>query len=589
MHGSHPSRGLSRRRFLMLSMVGIGAGAGLLSACGAQPTPPASSGAAAPTSAPAPASGQAAPAVATNPPPAAAAPQPTPKPVVTAAANSPSGAATPAAAAAAANKPAKKGGILKMAINQESATIDPHKSKDIAGTQIKGMVYSQLLKYYKGRQLVPDLAEKYETVDDTTYVFTLKKDVKFHDGTELTSADVKASYDRILDPATGSNVFVYMKGLQSVTPKDDYTIEFKLKAPQATFLAAMGLTGNYIAQKKKIEAGADFEQDLVGTGPFKFKSRTVSVETQLERNPNYFMPDLPYLDGVTLRPIFDDSARMNALYSGDVDLVTYVNWAAMGQIEQNPKYILQSNKEDGFVMLEFRVDQPPFDNVKLRQAVSYGIDRDAIIKTAASGRGKPAYGGVIPSWLWGYGKDLEETYKYNPEKAKALVNEAGATAKKIELTTWPPDTELFGRPSVIVAKQWKQIGLEVTLKPQATAEWAQTRVSGAYQMFMDGNLYGLPDPDFLSEYYTTGGRIPQATRFSDKEIDGWLDEARKTTDQSKRIPLYANVQKKAAELVPIAFLFFREQGEATQADVRGYEYLGSLGADNALLETWLDR
>ena len=239
---------------------------------------------------------------------------------------------------------------------------------------------------------------------------------------------------------------------------------------------------------------------------------------------------------------------MNALYSGDVDIVTYVNWAAMGEIEKNPKYILQSNKEDGFVMIEFRVDQPPFNDVKLRQAVSYGIDREAIIKTAASGRGKPSYGGVIPSWLWGYGKDLEETYKYNPEKAKQLVKEAGAEGKKIELTTWPPDTELFGRPSVIVANQMKQIGLEVTLKPQPTAEWAATRVSGAYQMFMDGNLYALPDPDFLSEYFTTGGRIPQANKFSDKEIDGWLDEARKINDQAKRIPLYANVQKKALEL-----------------------------------------
>ena len=436
---------------------------------------------------------------------------------------------------------------------------------------------------------MPDVAEKYETVNDTTYVFTLRKGVKFHDGAELTAADVKASYERILDPATGSQVFVHMKGIESVTAKDDYTVEFKLKAPQATFLAALGLTGNYIAQKKKIEAGVDFEQDAVGTGPFKLKSRTISVETQLERNPNYFLPNLPYLDGIVLRPIFDDPARMNALYSGDVDIVTYVNWAAMAEIEKNPKYILQSNKEDGFVMIEFRVDQPPFDDVRLRQAVSYGIDRDAIIKTATSGRGKPAYGGVIPSWMWGYGKDLEETYKYNPEKAKQLVKEAGAEGKKLELTTWPPDTELFGRPSVVVANQLKQIGLDVTLKPQPVAEWAATRVSGAYQFFVDGNLYALPDPDFLSEYFTTGGRIPAANRFSDKEIDGWLDEARKVNDQAKRIPLYANVQKKALELCPIAFLFYREQGEASQADVRGHEYLGSLGANNSLLEAWLDR
>jgi peptide/nickel transport system substrate-binding protein len=586
MQSSRSSRGISRRRFLILATVGGGVGAGLLTACGAQSAAPASSGATAPTSAPA-APAAAATTAPTTAPAVVAKPATQPSPVVTAAAAPPAGAATPAPAAS--GKTPKKGGSLKMGINQESATIDPHKSRDIAGTQIKGLVYSQLLKYYKGRQLVPDLAEKYDVIDDTTYVFTLKKGIKFHDGADLTSADVKASYDRILDPATGAVVYTFMKNLASVTPKDDYTIEFKLKSPQATFLAAMGLTGNYIAQKKKIDAGVDFEQDVVGTGPFKFKSRTVSVESQIERNPNYFIPGLPYLDNITLRPIFDDSARMNALYSGDVDVVTYVNWAAMGQIESNPKYVLQSNKEDGFVMIEFRCDQPPFDNVKLRQAVSLGIDREAIIKTAASGRGRAATGGIIPSWMWGYDQSLEGTFKYDPAKAKQLVDEAGATGKNIELTTWPPDTELFGRPSVIVSNQLKQIGLNVTLRPQATAEWSATRASGAYQMFTDGNLYSIPDPDFLSEYLTTGGRIPNANKFSDKEIDGWLDEARKIGDQSKRIPLYTNVQKKMLDLVPIAFLFYREQGEATQADVQGYEYLGSLGANNALLETWLDR
>jgi peptide/nickel transport system substrate-binding protein len=585
MQRSRAAHLLSRRRFLILSTLGAGIGTGLLAACGAQPTAPAApptSAAPKPTEAAKPAAPAAAPTQA-----APAALQPTPKPVVTAAAAPPTSAVAPTAVAA--DKPVKRGGILKMGINQESATIDPHKSRDIAGTQIKGLVYSQLLKYYKGRQLVPDLADKYETVDETTYVFTLKKGIKFHDGADLTSADVKASYDRILDPATGAVVYPFLKNIQSVTPKDDFTIEFKLNSPQATFLAAMGLTGNYIAQKKKIEANVNFEEDVVGTGPFKFKSRTIQVESQVEKNPNYFMPDRPYLDGVILRPIFDDAARMNALYAGDVDIVTYVNWASMGQVEQNPKYILQSNKEDGFVMIEFRVDQPPFDNVKLRQAISHGIDRDAIIKTATSGRGKPCYGGIIPSWMWGYSKELEETYKYNPDKAKQLVKEAGAEGKKIELTTWPPDTELFGRPSVIVANQLKQIGLEITLRPQATAEWSATRASGAYQMFTDGNLYSVPDPDFLSEYVGTGGRIPNANKFSDKEIDGWLDEARKISDQAKRIPLYTNVQKKMLDLVPIAFLFYREQGEATQADVKGYDYLGSLGANNALLETWLDR
>ena len=108
-------------------------------------------------------------------------------------------------------------------------------------------------------------------------------------------------------------------------------------------------------------------------------------------------------------------------------------------------------------------------------------------------------------------------------------------------------------------------------------------------MFMDGNLYGLPDPDFLTEYVGTGGRIPNANKFSDKEIDGWLDEARKTNDQAKRIPLYTNVQKKMLELEPIAFLFFREQGEATQADVQGLRVPRQPRREQRAARDWLDR
>ena len=229
--------------------------------------------------------------------------------------------------------------------------------------------------------------------------------------------------------------------------------------------------------------------------------------------------------------------------------------------------------------------------MSVRSAATYVVLCLGLAACAGPGAGVTGNdtGGIIPSWMWGYQPELETTYKYDPAKAKQLVEEAGATGKNIELTTWPPDTELFGRPSVIVANQLKQIGLNVTLKPQATAEWSATRASGAYTMFTDGNLYDIPDPDFLTDYLQTGARIPNANKFSDKEIDGWLEEARKIGDQAKRIPLYANIQKKMLEQEPIAFLFYREQGEATQADVQGYEYLGSLGANNMLLDTWLDR
>jgi ABC-type transport system substrate-binding protein len=485
---------------------------------------------------------------------------------------------------------AKPGGTLNFAQNVQTVSIDPHKNMDLAGTQIKGLVYSQLLKFYYGGEIVPDVAESYEEVDETTYHFKLREGVMFHDGTPLTADDVVATYGRILNEETSASVYPFLGGgIEEVTAVDPVTVEFKLTGPFPTFISAMALPGNFIAQKAKIDAGVDFETDVVGTGPFTFVSMTEGVDARVAKNPNYFISGLPYLDEVVFRPIPDDPTRVNALYSGAVDIIAYVPWSAMGEVENNPELVLSSNPEDGFLMLDLRVDQPPLDNPLVRQAISYGINREAIINTATSGRGLPCTGGIIPSWMLGYNEELNGTFAYNPEKAKQLLAEADVEGLAFDLITWPPDNELFGRPSVVIANQLQQIGINVTLKPTPKPQYSEARSTGAYTALMDGSLYSLPDPDFLQDYYHTGGvRVAKANRFSDPEIDAWLDEARTLTDPDERVALYNQVQAKAIELQPIVWLVYREQGEAATTAVQGFEYMPR-GATNYLLEAWLDR
>jgi ABC-type transport system substrate-binding protein len=488
-----------------------------------------------------------------------------------------------------AGKQPKKGGILRAGVNQDALSLDPHKHKNIVETYFKSMVYSSLLKFKENFEPELDLAERYQEVDSITYVFYLRKGVKFHNGDELTAEDVKASHERLLDPANAAMSYVYLKNIDKITVKDPYTVEFKLKNPQATFIAAMALPSNYIAQKKLIEKpGVNFETEVVGTGPFKFASRTVGVETRVERNPNYFLSGYPYLDEVRMRPIADDPARMNALRAGDVDLVTFVPWADQGALETDPKFTLATLKEGGYVHIEFMVAQPPMDNVKLRQAINYAIDREAIVKTAASGRGKPCYGSPIASWSWAYNREVENTYKYNPEKAKQLIQEAGAQGLKLELVTWPVDTELFGRPSVVVANNLKAVGLDVTLKPVALAEWSDIHAKSTYQMEMYGSTYNFPDPDFISNFYGSGGANSSSTKFADKEMEEWLIQARAITDRVKRKELYDKVVKKGLELAPYAILFYREQGEALYKYVQGYDQIMS-ASFNSMMKVWIDK
>lgn len=485
---------------------------------------------------------------------------------------------------------AKPGGTLTFAQNVQTAGIDPHVSKDLAGTQIKCLVYSQLLKYYYGNEIVNDLAASYEEIDPTTFRFTLREGVTFHDGAALTADDVVASYERILNPETGAAVFPFLGGgVESVTAVDPLTVEFKLSGPLPTFIRAMALPGNYIVQKAKIDAGVDFQTDVVGTGPFTFVSMTDGIDSRLAKNPNYFIEGLPYLDEVIYRPIPDDPTRVNALYSGAVDAIAYVPWSAMGEVENNPQLTLSSNKEDGFLMLDLRVDQPPFDNPLVRQAISYAINREAIIATATSGRGKVCYGGIVPEWMFGHSPELATYYQYDPEKAKSLLAEAGVEGLTFDLITWPPDNELFGRPSVVIANQLQQVGITANLKPLPKPQYSDARSNGDYTALMDGSLYSLPDPDFMQDYYHTGGvRVAKANRFSDAQIDEWLDTARTLTDENERTALYHQIQERALELEPIVWLIYREQGEAAQSYVQGHEYMPQ-GATNYLLETWLDR
>jgi len=553
---------ISRREFLVAGLATTGGV--VLSACGVPtPTPTVPP----PTQAPA----AVAPPTATGVPPKATA-----IPV-------------PAATAKPPSTQPKKGGLLKIGLSNEPTAIDPHKNRTTGGLEFCSLVYSQLLKFNEKFEAEPDLAERYQEVDPITYVFYLRKGVKFHDGEELTADDVRASHERLLDPSIGAVSYVYLKNIDKINVKDKYTVEFKLKSPQATFIPAMALCGNCIAQKKMIDKpGTDFEKEVVGTGPFKFVSRTIGVDSKVERNPNYFLSGVPYLDAVYMRPVTDDPARVNTLRAGDVDLITTVPWAGMEDIEKDPKFVLASVREGGYVHIEFRVDRPPMNNVKLRQAINYAIDREAIVKTAASGRGKACYGSPIPSWSWAYNKQVENTYKYNVDKAKQLVQEAGAQGLKIELVTWAVDTELFGRPSVMIANQLKQIGLEVTLKPMGIPEWFDVHNSSNFQMQMFGAQYGFPDPDFISNLYGPGGVNSIATKFADPEIETWLEQARSVSDRTKRKELYDKITTRGLDLAPYAYVFYREQGDAHYAYVHGYQQIMT-ASFNSIPFVWLDK
>ncbi len=538
---------LSRRRFLQL--LAIAAGAIPLAACGGP------SSAAPTTAAPTTAAG------AVVKPTTAAAP------------------ATP-----------KKGGILKYGLSTDPPNYDPHFSTGAASNTIKAMVMQGLLNVYRGGKIVPELAESY-TSEGNNWVFKLRQGVKFHNGEEFTSDDVKWNFERILDPKVGAYFRGTMLDIDKIETPDKYTVRFVMKKANATFPAVLANNACMMTSKKYGSApGTNLQTSPVGTGPFKFVERQPGISIKLTRNENYWQKDLPYLDGITYIPYPDDTARVTALRTGAVDLMDYVPFKDIATLESDKKFFITSDSVSGYGWMAYVVDAKPFDNVKVRQALAYALDRQAIADSAFSGRGKPMTGGLIPSTFEGY-TNLEGRYTFQPDKAKQLLAEAGfknpsdLKFKMVSTSTY----SVIGKPAEAVQGQLKQFGVDVELVLQEWLTFRDTVKAATYPVHVWGSAPDIADPDFLSQQLQTGRNFAPQIHFSDKQLDTMFDQARGETDKVKRTALYKQIEERVLDLCPWTYLVRREQAEAGAAYVKGYEHIPAAWTSTTLRETWLDK
>ena len=535
------ARSVSRRRFIQMTL-GAGA-AGVLTACGQQtPAPP-------PTQAPAKPAAPATPG------------QPTEKP------------------AAVQQPPAKAsvGGTLKFGLSSDPPNLDPHVTTGTAALNVKMMVYNGLARYWRKAEIVPDLAESWSTPDDRTYVFKLHKGVKFHDGTEMTAADVKASLERILDPKVGATKRADLQDIKEVQAEGD-TVRLVLGKPNAALVAHLARPECAILPETAIKSGVDFNTTMLGTGPFKLTTREPGVQTVVEKNPSYFRQGLPKLERIAFVPYQDENTRVTAIRAGDVDLIEYVPWKDTVPLQQEPNIEVYSGEASAFMTLLFNVRQKPFDDPRVRRAFGYAVNRQSIIDIVFFGRGSIMSGGVIPKGYWAYNPSLEGTWSYDPDRARALLREAGyGDGLQVKLTA----TSQYGMhqgSGEVVQAELRKIGVQADLE---LFDWAMTtekRNKGEYQFLVHGLATDITDPDFLTPFFVTDGFYSKSTGFSDPEIDRMLAEGRSIQDQEKRRPIYLEIEKRVLELAPWAYLSWREQSEAALKKVKGYEHLpGGLG------------
>ncbi|MEO8394871.1 MAG: ABC transporter substrate-binding protein, partial [Chloroflexota bacterium] len=317
---------------------------------------------------------------------------------------------------------APTGNVLVMARAVDATGLDPHTQTAFASFRLLELIYEPLVELAPDLSVTPALAESWEFSEDaTTLTFHLREGVKFHDGSDMTSADVAASFNRILDEETGASARANYTSIESIDTPDDLTVVFNLSQPDVPLLAAMATTNAAIVPSEMVEGG-DFASTAVGTGPFKLDSWTPDQTTVLSANADWW-GDGPNLDGIEIRIIPDETSILAALRAGQIDFAQLNDPLVATLLDGDPTVQLNRIQTIDYHVLQLNAARAPLDILEVRQAMSCAIDRQEVLDSAALGEGAVTGPMTAPAFrvpdneLFCYTKDLD--------RARQLMADAG--------------------------------------------------------------------------------------------------------------------------------------------------------------------
>ncbi len=470
-----------------------------------------------------------------------------------------------AAAPEGTSTPVKK--EIVVAQSSDIKVLDPHDCNQVASFAAIRQIFGSLVVFDQNMKIVGDLATEWTSLSPTEWEFKLRKGVKWHDGTEFTAKDVKFSIERQQSMPKMKHLVSSITEVQIV---DDYTVRLKTAAPDGTLLINLaGSATRMVPEKAVTEMGAKFAEQPVGTGPMKFVEWVQGEKLVLEKNKDYYEDTSQFVDRITFKGIPEGTSRTIALETGEVDLIVGVEATDKEKIQENTKLALYESELPRVEYVGMNTTKAPFDNTLVRQAISYAIDKDAINTVANNGRCKVANTVVGPSTL-GYNGDLK-LYPYSPEKAKALLAEAGFP-NGFSTTIWASG-DVRNRIAQIVQSNLAEIGVKVDIELLETSAYLERTGAGEHSMCVlaweangDGDLAMYPQ--FHSSKHGAAGN---RSFYTNADVDKMLDEARVTVDLEKRSQLYKEAQAVVMGDAPWVPLYFPTMDIATQADLKGLE------------------
>ncbi|MDK2986423.1 MAG: peptide/nickel transport system substrate-binding protein [Clostridia bacterium] len=471
----------------------------------------------------------------------------------------------------------------------DSITLDPANAIDGESFKVTRNIFDTLVQYEpEGGNLQPGLATSWKVSEDgRTWTFYLRRGVTFHDGSSFNADAVKFNFDRWMNPnhpyhQGKFNYWQYVFGgfpglVEKVEVVSQYTIKVKLFKPYAPFLASLALPAFGIASPQGIRHfGQEFGKFPVGTGPYRFKEWKKNNYILLEANDNYWANTVR-LDKLKFKVILNNKNRLKELERGSIHLMDGLSPEDAERVKNNPKLQLYFRPSFNVGFLAMNNDKEPFNQLKVRLAVSYAINKEKLVEKHFAGLAKPAKSLVPPS-LWGFNEEVEP-YPYDPERAKQYLREAGyPEGFQTDLWVMSQPRPYFPQPSEIaksIQEDLAAVGIEADIRVFNWETYLEKVENGEHQLALLGWMGDIADPDnflyvMLDKDNAQPGRASNIAFYRDELIHYWLTEAREKTDQLFRSRLYRLVQEKVHEDAPLVPLVHITPALAANRAVKGY-------------------
>ncbi len=456
---------------------------------------------------------------------------------------------------------------LTVASSGEPTTLDPQQTFNGYSFLVTNQVFDTLVtKDAEG--FLPRLAASWDMVAETTWRFTLREDVTFHNGDTFNAESVKFSIERLIAPETAAAGAFVLSAVSSVEVVSEFVVDIHTERPFAPLLAHLTHPVTAIVNRNAVETfGEDIGQNPIGTGPFVFERWSSGDDVHLAANAAYW-GGAPAVENLLIRVIPEVSTQLVELQSGSIDIMFHVPPDQLATIERNPNISVFKELGWGSTFIGFNTEGEATGDQRVRQAILHALDRDSIVHQLRSGMAEEA-AALIPRTVWGAHADLEP-YSFDLDLAEDLLEAAGyADGLQLTLVTYQND-ELY---QLAQAMQFLlgQIGVELTVQMMDYGAYVGRTSGGDYDLFLSGWGTVTLDADYTLYALLHSSEIPEnnSTFYRNERVDQLLEEGRATADMERRLAVYHEIQEIIHEEAPIATVYYPLFSYAKQARVQG--------------------